>query len=166
MVRPEDFQTQDSGAVLLTDGEVTISNVPDILDIRNLIGLFKGMGVKVRECGKGCWTFRADELDLDYIESSEFVRLCAKLRGSVMIAGPLLARFGRVYFPKPGGEMTMVFKIRPFSFSKCNSGAAIPGCSRATRIQREEISRILPTAPPDTAAVPQIPTRQPPLAVT
>ena len=91
-------------AVLLTDGEVTISNVPDILDIRNLIGLFKGMGVKVRECGKGCWTFRADELDLDYIESSEFVRLCAKLRGSVMIAGPLLARFGRVYFPKPGGD--------------------------------------------------------------
>ena len=91
-------------AVLLTDGEVTISNVPDILDIRNLIGLFKGMGVKVRECGKGCWTFRAGELDLDYIESSEFVRLCAKLRGSVMIAGPLLARFGRVYFPKPGGD--------------------------------------------------------------
>ena len=91
-------------AVLLTDGEVTISNVPDILDIRNLIGLFKGMGVKVRECSKGCWTFRADELDLDYIESSEFVRLCAKLRGSVMIAGPLLARFGRVYFPKPGGD--------------------------------------------------------------
>lgn len=91
-------------AVLLTDGEVTISNVPDILDIRNLIGLFKGMGVKVRECGKGYWTFRADELDLDYIESSEFVRLCAKLRGSVMIAGPLLARFGRVYFPKPGGD--------------------------------------------------------------
>lgn len=91
-------------AVLLTEEEVVISNVPNILDIRNLIALFKQMGVKVCEVEKGKWSFKADELNLGYIASEDFVQLCAKLRGSVMIAGPLLARFGEVYFPKPGGD--------------------------------------------------------------
>lgn len=91
-------------AVLLTDEEVIISNVPDILDIRNLIELFRGMGVKTVMTEKGRWSFKADSIDLEYVESEEFVSLCAKLRGSVMIAGPLLARFGRAYFPKPGGD--------------------------------------------------------------
>ncbi len=92
-------------AVLLTDREVVISNIPDILDIRNLIELLGKMGVKTVRMGKGKWSFRADSIDHDYLESEDFARRCSKLRGSVMIAGPLLARFGKAYFPKPGGDM-------------------------------------------------------------
>lgn len=91
-------------AILLTDEEVTISNVPEILDVRNLILLLEGMGVKVTRHEKGVYTFKADSLDLGYIESDEFVAKCASLRGSVMVVGPLLARFGHAYFPKPGGD--------------------------------------------------------------
>lgn len=91
-------------AVLLTDEEVTISNIPEILDVKNLIGLLEEMGVKVRRIEKGKYSFRADSIDVKYIESEDFVRRCASLRGSVMVAGPLLARFGRTWFPKPGGD--------------------------------------------------------------
>ena len=91
-------------AVLLTDEEVTISNVPEILDVRNLILLLEGMGVKVTRHEKGKYTFKADDIDTDYVESEDFVRKCASLRGSVMVVGPLLARFGSAWFPKPGGD--------------------------------------------------------------
>ena len=91
-------------AVLLTGEEVTISNIPEILDVKNLILLLEGMGVKVTRHEKGVYTFKADEIDEDYIMSADFVAKCAKLRGSVMVVGPLLARFGRAYFPKPGGD--------------------------------------------------------------
>ncbi len=91
-------------AVLLTTEEVTISNVPEILDVRNLIILLESMGVKVTRHEKGVYTFKADEIDTEYIASADFVARCAKLRGSVMVVGPLLARFGRAYFPKPGGD--------------------------------------------------------------
>ena len=91
-------------AVLLTDEEVVISNIPEILDVKNLILVLEGMGVKVRRLEKGKYSFKADEIDRDYIVSGEFVRKCAFLRGSVMVVGPLLARFGRAYFPKPGGD--------------------------------------------------------------
>ena len=91
-------------AVLLTSEEVVISNIPEILDVRNLILLLEGMGVKVRRMEKGKYSFRADDIDTSYVESPEFVRKCAALRGSVMITGPLLARFGHAYFPKPGGD--------------------------------------------------------------
>ena len=91
-------------AVLLTGEKVTISNVPEILDVRNLILLLEGMGVKVSRREKGVYTFQADEIDVDYISSADFVGECAKLRGSVMVVGPLLARFGKAYFPKPGGD--------------------------------------------------------------
>ena len=91
-------------AVLLTDEEVTISNIPEILDVKNLILLLEGMGVKVRRLDKGVYTFKADEIDTEYVASADFVAKCAKLRGSVMVVGPLLARFGRAYFPKPGGD--------------------------------------------------------------
>lgn len=91
-------------AVLLTDEEVTISNVPEILDVKNLILLLEGMGVKVTRHEKGVYTFKADEVDEAYVSSSDFVSRCAKLRGSVMVVGPLLARFGKAYFPKPGGD--------------------------------------------------------------
>ena len=91
-------------AVLLTDEEVRISNVPEILDVRNLIGLMEVMGVKVMRHAKGDYSFKADAVDPAYIESADFVKRCAALRGSVMVVGPLLARFGRAYFPKPGGD--------------------------------------------------------------
>ena len=91
-------------AVLLTDETVTITNVPEILDVRNLIGMLEGMGVKVERLAKGEYNFTADKVDTDYVQSEEFVRKCAALRGSVMVVGPLLSRFGRAYFPKPGGD--------------------------------------------------------------
>lgn len=91
-------------AVLLTNEEVTVSNIPEILDIKNLILLLQGMGVKVTRHSKGVYTFKADEIDAEYIMSMDFVARCAKLRGSVMVVGPLLARFGSAYFPKPGGD--------------------------------------------------------------
>ena len=91
-------------AVLLTSGSVTISNIPDILDIRNLISLLEGMGVKVERRSKGEYTFTAARINEFYVSSAEFVEKCARLRGSVMVVGPLLARFGLAYFPKPGGD--------------------------------------------------------------
>ena len=91
-------------AVLLTSQTVTITNIPEILDVKNLIGLLEGMGVKVVRLAKGSYQFTADEIDRDYVRSSEFVRRCAALRGSVMVVGPLLTRFGEAYFPKPGGD--------------------------------------------------------------
>lgn len=106
-IRPQGAKNealQVISAVLLTDNEVTISNVPEILDVRNLILLLEGMGVKVTRHEKGVYTFKADEIDSESVMSSDFVSKCAKLRGSVMVVGPLLARFGRAYFPKPGGD--------------------------------------------------------------
>ena len=91
-------------AVLLSADPVTISNIPDILDVRNLIGLLEGMGVKVEKLAKGEYRFCAAKVDREYICSEEFVRRCAALRGSVMVVGPLLSRFGEAYFPKPGGD--------------------------------------------------------------
>ena len=91
-------------AVLLTSGTVTISNIPEILDVRNLISLLEGMGVKVERLAKGEYSFTADRINEFYVSSAEFVQKCAKLRGSVMVVGPLLARFGLAYFPKPGGD--------------------------------------------------------------
>ena len=106
-IRPQGAKNealQVISAVLLTKEEVRISNIPEILDIKNLILLLEGMGVKVTRLEKGTYTFKADEIDTDYIMSADFVAKCAKLRGSVMVVGPLLARFGRAYFPKPGGD--------------------------------------------------------------
>ena len=91
-------------AVLLTKDEVVISNVPEILDIKNLIAMLERIGVEVNRLSKGEYSFKADKLDTEFIESAEFVKMCATLRGSVMVAGPLLARLGRVWFPKPGGD--------------------------------------------------------------
>ena len=106
-IRPQGAKNealQVISAVLLTKEKVKISNIPEILDVRNLILLLEGMGVKVTRHEKGVYTFQADEIDTDYIASADFVGKCAKLRGSVMVVGPLLARFSRAYFPKPGGD--------------------------------------------------------------
>ncbi len=91
-------------AVLLTSEPVTISNVPEILDVKNLIALLQDMGVKVSRQAKGVYTFQADAVDTAYIDTEEFVAKCAKLRGSVMVVGPLLTRFGGAWFAKPGGD--------------------------------------------------------------
>ena len=91
-------------SVLLTPEVVTVSNVPDILDVRNLIGMLIKLGVKVRNTAPGEWSFQADDIDSDYAESMDFVTRSAGLRGSVMLLGPLLARFGHAVVSKPGGD--------------------------------------------------------------
>lgn len=91
-------------AVLLTSEKVRIENVPDILDVNKLIEILSSMGVKVRKAGDHAYEFQSDEIDLDYIFSPAFVEKASKLRGSVMLLGPLLARFGRGFIPKPGGD--------------------------------------------------------------
>ena len=91
-------------ATLLTEETVTISNVPEILDVKNLISLLDSMGVMVERKAKGVYSFTAAKVNEFYIRSNDFVAKCAKLRGSVMVVGPLLARFGQAYFPKPGGD--------------------------------------------------------------
>ena len=91
-------------ASLLTREPVTISNIPDILDVNNLIRLLKEIGVKVKRNGRNDYTFQAYELNLDYLDSVDFVKKCASLRGSVLMIGPLLGRFGKATVSKPGGD--------------------------------------------------------------
>ncbi len=91
-------------AVLLTAEKVTIHNIPDILDVNNLIVLLEDMGVKTDHPSPGTYSFQADQVNLDYLQTDEFLRKSASLRGSVMIIGPLLARFGKALIPKPGGD--------------------------------------------------------------
>lgn len=91
-------------ATLLTDQEVRIKNIPDILDVNNLILLLKDVGVKVENVAKNEYTFCAKDINLDYLDSQEFVKKCASLRGSVLMIGPLLARFGKAVVAKPGGD--------------------------------------------------------------
>jgi UDP-N-acetylglucosamine 1-carboxyvinyltransferase len=91
-------------AVLLTPEKVTIHNIPDILDVNKLIHLLKQLGVKIEKTGKGSYTFQSDELDLDYLTSEKFKEEGSGLRGSIMLVGPLLGRFGKGYIPRPGGD--------------------------------------------------------------
>jgi UDP-N-acetylglucosamine 1-carboxyvinyltransferase len=91
-------------ATLLTDEEVIIQNIPDILDVNNLILLLKQIGVKVNQLNRHDYSFQASDLNLDYLQSDEFVRKCAALRGSVLMIGPLLARYGRAVVAEPGGD--------------------------------------------------------------
>ena len=91
-------------AVLLTSEKIRISNIPDILDVQRLISLLKGLGVKIERHSKNDYTFQADDIDLDFFASDAFQESAQRIRGSVMLIGPLLARFGRAYLPKPGGD--------------------------------------------------------------
>lgn len=91
-------------ASLLTGGKVTIGNLPDILDVRNLIQLLSELGVKVNYIDRHTCEFQADDIDLSYLDSADFRKKASSLRGSVMIIGPLLARFGKAILPKPGGD--------------------------------------------------------------
>lgn len=91
-------------ATLLTQEEVIIENMPDILDVNNLIALLSDMGVKVKKLDKQSYSFKADQIDLSYTQSKDFMEKSAAMRGSIMIVGPLLARFGEAVVPKPGGD--------------------------------------------------------------
>ena len=91
-------------ACLLTDNEVIIKNVPDILDVNNLIQLLKDIGVAVKKLAPNEYSFCASNVNLDYLQSDEFVRKCASLRGSVLLIGPLLGRFGKAVIAEPGGD--------------------------------------------------------------
>ncbi|MDZ4749762.1 MAG: UDP-N-acetylglucosamine 1-carboxyvinyltransferase [Saprospiraceae bacterium] len=91
-------------AVLLTTGPVEITNIPDIVDIRMLIDLLRGLGVKVEQLSQSHFRFQADDIDLEHFESEKFQANSRKIRGSVMLIGPLLARFGKAFLPKPGGD--------------------------------------------------------------
>lgn len=91
-------------AVLLTADEVVINNIPDIIDVNKLINLLKTLGVKVNKIKKGSYSFKADNIDVDFLTTDEFKKQGGSLRGSIMIVGPLLSRFGKGYIPKPGGD--------------------------------------------------------------
>jgi UDP-N-acetylglucosamine 1-carboxyvinyltransferase len=91
-------------AVLLTSEKVIVNNVPDIIDVNKLIFILGELGVKVEKLSKNAYAFQADEIDLPYLESDDFKRDGSSLRGSIMIVGPLLARFGKGYIPRPGGD--------------------------------------------------------------
>ena len=127
-------------AVLLTSDPVVISNVPEILDVKNLIDLLKGMGVKVERLEKGVYRFQADEVDTSYIETEEFVKKCAALRGSVMVVGPLLARFGHAWFAKPGGDKIGRRRVDTHLAGMVNLGADMEydASRRAFHLTRKE----------------------------
>lgn len=91
-------------AVLLTPDEIKIQNIPDIRDVNKLIEILGNLGVKIQKLGKGSYSFKSDELNLDYLESQKFKEEGSSLRGSIMIVGPLLGRFGKGYIPRPGGD--------------------------------------------------------------
>ena len=126
-IRPQGAKNealQVISAVLLTREEVVISNIPEILDVKNLILILEGMGVKVKRLDKGVYSFKADDISEDYITSADFVRKVASLRGSVMVVGPLLARFRRAYFPKPGGDQIGRRRVDTHILGFMNLGAA------------------------------------------
>lgn len=91
-------------AVLLTSERVVIENIPDILDVNKLIQILENLGVKIQKLGKGKFAFIADDINLDYLESENYKKDASSLRGSIMIVGPLLARYGKGYIPRPGGD--------------------------------------------------------------
>lgn len=128
-------------ACLLTSEEVTIENVPEILDVNNLIELLVRMGVKVTHCGHGSYTFKADELDRDFINSRDFIDRCSRLRGSVLLVGPLLAREGKAYFPKPGGDKIGRRKVDTHIYGMMRLGAKLSYC--------EKSESFMLTAPPE-----------------
>lgn len=130
-------------AVLLTAEPVTITNIPEILDVKNLIALLEGMGVKVERHARGEYTFTAAEVNREYVCSDEFVRRCAALRGSVMVVGPLLARFGEAYFPKPGGDKIGRRRVDTHidGFMKLGAECEYDSAKRAYHLQAKDYLR-------------------------
>ncbi len=111
-------------ATLLTPEPVEITNVPEIRDVKNLILLLEQMGVTVKRIEKGRYIFQAKDIDTDYTLSDDFIKRCAALRGSVLVVGPLLGRFGKAYFPKPGGDQIGRRKVDTHIQGFINLGAS------------------------------------------
>lgn len=125
-IRPQGAKNealQVISATLLTSEPVTIANIPEILDVINLIKLIESAGVKVTRHVKGEYTFCAENVNLGYLASDDFVKRCAALRGSVLVVGPLLARFGRAYFAMPGGDKIGRRKVDTHIVNLCKLGA-------------------------------------------
>ena len=110
-------------ATLLTTEEVVIENVPDILDVNNLIHLLQDMGVMVKHQGDNTYSFKAEYINTAFIQSQDFMEKCAKLRGSVMLIGPLLSRLGQMYFANPGGDKIGRRRLDTHFRGICNLGA-------------------------------------------
>ncbi|MDQ3550960.1 MAG: UDP-N-acetylglucosamine 1-carboxyvinyltransferase, partial [Bacteroidota bacterium] len=91
-------------AVVLTGEKVTINNIPDIIDVNNLIELLEDMNVKTERIDRHTCVFQADDVNLNYLRSEEFRSKSGKLRGSIMLAGPMLARYKKAFIPRPGGD--------------------------------------------------------------
>ncbi|MDD2412898.1 MAG: UDP-N-acetylglucosamine 1-carboxyvinyltransferase [Bacteroidales bacterium] len=115
-------------AVLLTDQKVTLHNVPDIIDVNNLIRLIENLGVLVESKGGGVFEFEAKTVNIDYLKTPEFLKLARSIRGSVMLIGPLLARFGRVYAAKPGGDKIGRRKLDTHFIGMQKLGASFDFC--------------------------------------
>lgn len=111
-------------AALLTDEEVRLTNVPDIVDVNNLIRLLQDIGVRVRRNAPGDITFCADAIDLDYLRTEEYLERCSALRGSILTVGPLVARFGRAVVSKPGGDKIGRRRLDTHFFGLQKLGAA------------------------------------------
>ncbi len=110
-------------ATLLTPEKVTISNIPDIADVRNLIHLLEEMGVTTDHISENTVSFEAKDLDMDYLSSEKFIKVAQSLRGSVMIIGPLLARYGKALIPKPGGDKIGRRRLDTHFLGLCKLGA-------------------------------------------
>ena len=122
-------------ATLLTPEEVKIYNIPDILDVNNLIQLLRDLGVTVERIGLNAYSFKADKINLDYLNSDEFFQKGAALRGSVMIIGPLLARFGYAVLPKPGGDKIGRRRLDTHFLGIQKLGATFTYCPKAQRYE-------------------------------
>ena len=122
-------------ATLLTPEEVKIYNIPDILDVNNLIQLLRDLGVTVKRIGLNAYSFKADKINLDYLDSDEFFQKGASLRGSVMIIGPLVARFGGAVLPKPGGDKIGRRRLDTHFLGIQKLGATFNYCPKAQRYE-------------------------------
>ena len=127
-------------ATLLTTDEVVIENVPDILDVNNLIHLLSDMGVLVKHQGNNTYSFKAEHIDTEFIESHDFMDECARLRGSVMLIGPLLSRLGKMYFANPGGDKIGRRRLDTHFRGICNLGATytFDSAKRAYRFETKD----------------------------
>ena len=127
-------------ATLLTTDEVVIENVPDILDVNNLIHLLSDMGVLVKHHGDNTYSFKAEHIDTEFIESQDFMDECARLRGSVMLIGPLLSRLGKMYFANPGGDKIGRRRLDTHFRGICNLGATytFDSAKRAYRFETKD----------------------------
>jgi len=112
-------------ATLLTEESVTVYNLPSILDVNNLINLMEHMGVNVRCLGKHTWTFKASNLNMDFLQSNDFIRQCSALRGSILMLGPLLGRFHKACVAKPGGDKIGRRRLDTHFLGICELGAEL-----------------------------------------